>query len=224
MEPIQASEWKSLKKQVIHAIKKHIVDEELQAGDKLPTERQLTDMFSVSRSVVREALSYLENTGVIRAKQGQGTFLNDSNIQQLLDNFFFLWEVNNGNINDILSLRLIFESSAIDEIIIHHNNGAVAGLRKVVEDNLHVETVEAFRDADIAFHTKLLQATNNELFSQLTEVVTRYFFRIQHIELTLAEYKKLTKEHLQIVEALEQRDSTKAKAILAQHMNRAKTY
>src|SRR5690625_1036294 len=117
MKPIQTTERMSLKQQVIQAVKQYIVDEEVKAGDKLPTERKLAEMFGVSRSDIREAMSYLENTGVIRVRQGQGAILNESNSDKLLDNFFFLWQVNKGHIREILGLRLIFESSAIDDIV-----------------------------------------------------------------------------------------------------------
>src|SRR5699024_11736753 len=126
----------SLKQQVIQAVKQYIVDEEVKAGDKLPTERKLAEMFGVSRSVIREAMSYLENTGVIRVRQGQGAFLNESNIDKLLDNFFFLWQVNKGDIREILGLRLIFESSAIDELVAEKNQSAIGKLRQIVEENL----------------------------------------------------------------------------------------
>lgn len=222
MKPIQSAERQSLKQYAIQAIKQHIVDGNLSAGDKLPTERKFTDIFGVSRSVVREALSYLENTGVIRVQQGQGTFLNESNIDKLLDNFFFLWQINNGNIRDILGLRMIFESSAIDEIVMHSNSNAIASLRQIVEENFHAKTLEAFRIADISFHKEILKATNNQLFLQLTNVITSYFFQIQHIELTIQEYKTLTHEHLQIVEALEAHNVEKAKATLTNHINQAK--
>ena len=96
MKPILPTERRSLKQQTIEAIKQYIIEEGLRANDKLPTERKLVTMFGVSRSVVREALSYLENTGVIRVRQGQGAFLNASNIDKVLENFFFLWNINDG--------------------------------------------------------------------------------------------------------------------------------
>ncbi|MDY0394058.1 FadR/GntR family transcriptional regulator [Virgibacillus halophilus] len=222
MEPIQSVERKSLKQTVIQEIKRYILDEQLHAGDKLPTERKFTEMFGVSRSVVREALSYLENTGVIRVRQGQGAFLNESNIANLLDNFFFLWQINSGNIRDILGLRVIFESSAIDEIITKGDAEAVQTLRKIVDENLQATTLEAYREADTAFHKQLLQATNNQLFIQLTNMITSYFFQVQHIQLSLEEYRSLTMEHVAIVDALEQRDAAKAKALLTKHINNAK--
>ncbi|MUV37225.1 Uxu operon transcriptional regulator [Lentibacillus sp. JNUCC-1] len=222
MKPIEVTERQSLKHQVIAAMKQYIVDEKLTAGDKLPTERKFSEMFEVSRSVVREALSYLENTGVVRVRQGQGTFLNESNIDKLLDNFFFLWQINNGDIRDIRGLRLIFESSAIDDIVARNDETAVAALRQIVQENLQAKTLDAFREADMAFHKALLQATNNQLFAQLTDVITNYFFQVQHIELSLAEYKRVGEEHAQIVNALEKGDAAEAKAVLARHMKQAK--
>lgn len=62
MEPINEIERKSLKKTVIQEIKKYMIDHQLKSGDKLPTERKFMEIFGVSRSVIREALSYLENT------------------------------------------------------------------------------------------------------------------------------------------------------------------
>ena len=55
----------NLKQIVVKKIKDYILAESLQAGDKLPTERKLAETYQVSRSVVREALSYLENTGAV---------------------------------------------------------------------------------------------------------------------------------------------------------------
>ncbi len=47
----------------------------LQAGDRLPTERQLMEMLSVSRASVREALQTLTGMGIIEARVGDGTFI-----------------------------------------------------------------------------------------------------------------------------------------------------
>lgn len=222
MKPIQLSERRSLKQQTIEAIKQYMIDEKLCADDKLPTERKFVTMFGVSRSVVREALSYLENTGVIRVQQGRGAFLNATNIDKVLENFFFLWDINDGNIKEILGLRLIFESSAIEEIVAFNRYDAIVSLRKIVENNLQAKTSDAFKKADMAFHTELLKATNNQLFIQLTDVITDYFFRVQHVTLSLEEYRIITEEHLQIIDALEAGNAEKAKAVLASHMKQVK--
>ncbi|MEB4887675.1 FadR/GntR family transcriptional regulator [Priestia megaterium] len=222
MEPINLSDRKSLKQTVIQEIKQYIIDHQLKAGDKLPTERKFMEVFGVSRSVVREALSYLENTEVIRVRQGQGAFLNESNIENLLNNFFFLWQINNGNIRDILGLRAIFEASAIDEIIMKDRTEEIATLEKMVEESMRATTVEAFREADILFHKQILKATQNQLFIQMTSMITSYFFQVKHIHMTVAEYKASMDEHMEIVKMLKEKDAAKAKSILTKHINNAK--
>ncbi len=53
----------------------------LKPGDKLPTEEELCDQFSISRPVIRQAYSELISEGVIRRTKGKGTFVRDKEIQ-----------------------------------------------------------------------------------------------------------------------------------------------
>lgn len=222
MEPIRVTEKKSLKQTVITEMKKYIIDHDLIAGDKLPTERAFTELFGVSRSVVREALSYLENVGIVRIRQGQGVFLKESNIENLLNSFFFLWQINNANVREILGLRVIFECGAVDDILKHKDHHAIEKLKKLVQNSENIKDVEQWRQVDIDFHQQLLQATDNELFIQMTNVITNYFFQIQHITLSIGEYQQLVMEHKEIVQALENNDAMLAKALLTKHINQTK--
>src|SRR3546814_15200042 len=54
----------------------------LQPGNKRPSEKQLGEHFSVSRSVVREALSQLKSEGLISSQQGRGVFVNERGTRQ----------------------------------------------------------------------------------------------------------------------------------------------
>lgn len=210
-----------LKSTIVEKIKTYIIEQQLSAGSKLPTERKLTEIFGVSRSVVREALSYLENTGVIYSRQGQGAFISHSNIAHLVSNFFFLWQVNHGDIRDIQNLRLLFESVAMDEIVRHQQND-LHELRDRIEDTRHAETKKDFQEADCAFHLHILQATGNDLFKQMTQVITSYFFEVATIELNEREKVRAIEEHESIVHALQDGDAKKAKDILRAHINHTK--
>jgi len=222
MEPIKASEKQSLKQRVIEGMKQYIIDHELTSGDKLPAERAFTELFDVSRSVIREALSYLENIGILRIHQGQGAFINESNIEKLMDSFFFLWQINHKNIREVLGLRVIFECSAIDEIILQNNHQAIKKLKQTIETMEQSNDPEIWRQSDVDFHQQLLQSTQNELFIQMTNMITNYFFQVQHIELSAEETKQTMEEHYLIIEAIEAKDGLQAKEILTKHINQAK--
>ncbi|MEW6376401.1 MAG: GntR family transcriptional regulator, partial [Thermodesulfobacteriota bacterium] len=61
--------------EIAQQIKSLIVNKNLKPGDKLPTERELTSIFSVSRPALREALRSLDMMGLIEIHQGKGTFV-----------------------------------------------------------------------------------------------------------------------------------------------------
>jgi len=64
---------------IVYEIVQQVLDQvetgALQTGDRLPTERQLMEMLSVSRASVREALQTLTGMGIIEARVGDGTFV-----------------------------------------------------------------------------------------------------------------------------------------------------
>lgn len=70
--------------QLKNILTKQINDEFYHDGQKLPSERELCDMFKVSRMTVRQALAELENTGLIKKYQGKGTYVSKPKVEQEL--------------------------------------------------------------------------------------------------------------------------------------------
>ena len=66
---------KKVYEQVIEQIQESIFNGELKKGDKLPSERELSEQMRVSRTSIREALRVLETLGVVESKQGEGNFV-----------------------------------------------------------------------------------------------------------------------------------------------------
>lgn len=65
----------SLSAGVADALAEQIRQGALAPGERLPTEKQLTEMYSVSRAVVREALARLKSEGLVMSKQGSGVYV-----------------------------------------------------------------------------------------------------------------------------------------------------
>lgn len=65
-------------KQIYAALRAEILAKTLAPGVRMPSELELVDRYSVSRSTVRQALSNLENEGLVRIEQGRGSFVTDS--------------------------------------------------------------------------------------------------------------------------------------------------
>jgi GntR family transcriptional regulator, transcriptional repressor for pyruvate dehydrogenase complex len=76
---------------VVESLRSMIEAESLIPGDKIPSERELSDRLNVGRSSVREALRALELLGLIETRRGEGTFIRDfqeHKLVELLGTFF----------------------------------------------------------------------------------------------------------------------------------------
>ncbi|MCD8882090.1 GntR family transcriptional regulator [Mammaliicoccus sciuri] len=211
MGKLDKIEVQSLKSQVLQEIKQYILDKGMTEGDRLPTERAFTEMYGVSRSVVREALSYLEHTGVIETIQGRGTVIKAPDISSLVEGFLFSFQVANGSKNDLLSLRIIFECAAIEEIVKLDKD--ISDLKAIVNEDVinHYEN-------DKAFHQTLLSATGNVLFEQLSSVIQSYFYHIEE-EGKEINYIQTNEMHKKIIEAIANKDVQLAKELMTTHLS-----
>ncbi len=211
MGKLDKIEVQSLKSQVLQEIKQYILDKGMTEGDRLPTERAFTEMYGVSRSVVREALSYLEHTGVIETVQGRGTVIKASDISSLVEGFLFSFQVANGSKNDLLSLRIIFECAAIEEIVKLDKD--ISDLKAIVNEDVinHYEN-------DKAFHQTLLSTTGNVLFEQLSSVIQSYFYHIEE-EGKEINYIQTNEMHKKIIEAIANKDVQLAKELMTTHLS-----
>lgn len=75
LTPIKKTRKEVLYVQVADAIIEYIKGQKLTVGDKLPSERILSESLQISRNSVREALRYLETQGIIRVHTGIGSFI-----------------------------------------------------------------------------------------------------------------------------------------------------
>jgi GntR family transcriptional regulator, transcriptional repressor for pyruvate dehydrogenase complex len=81
----QAPENSKVYLEIVKQLRKMIESDKLKPGDKIPSERELTERLVVGRSSVREALRALELLGLIETRRGEGTFLRDFHGHQLVE-------------------------------------------------------------------------------------------------------------------------------------------
>ena len=75
---LRSSDAKTLKyDRIAEDLKALIFSEDIQPGDKLPSENELSKRYQVSRQTVRKAIALLENAGYVYAEHGKGTFCSE---------------------------------------------------------------------------------------------------------------------------------------------------
>src|SRR3546814_19780295 len=77
MMTLQRGAGVALWRQIAETLEKDIREQVYEPGQRLPTEAELAERFSVNRHTVRRGIAFLEQEGVLRVEQGRGTFVQE---------------------------------------------------------------------------------------------------------------------------------------------------
>lgn len=218
--------------QVAEAIKDWVVEQGLQAGDRLPSEPELIERFGMAKGTIREAMRILEAQGLIKTRTGPGggSFVHEVSKERaraLLGNYFYF---KNLTIADIYQLRRTLEPELVASLAGTLSEEVLAEL----EANIAIysepaKTLEEEREHHIAslrFHALLAAQSENALLAFLIDfmvnmladlTVYRRLYSPPNIEL----WSKGRDYQQRLVMALREGDSGAARAIMRAHMQTA---
>lgn len=208
-------------KLVIRAIQNYIIDNNLEAGDRLPTENELAEKLQVGRSSVREAVKSLEVLGVIETKAGEGMFVRSFNFLPILENLPYSMMFDRDDLSEVLEIRITLELSNLKKVIDNIDAEHLKKIELVVEKmkkSRESNDIVAFVEADERFHKLLFQPVNNELLKKLLGIFwtllenAKDFSKLADPNLQ-AGYKK----HKAIYQALAEKDHDKLYKLLEKH-------
>ena len=220
LEIFTKNEHKELHNVIISNIRDLINNKNLEPGDKLPSERMLSERFEVSRSNVREAIQKLEFYGILKSKPQSGTFVAD--IGQV---------AMNGMMDDILGLEdPDFKSLVETRILLELKTVRLAAKRRTDDDLKSMElALEAFKEKvlnkenavqeDLLFHLAIAQACGNSTINRMMLIITPEIinnFEKYHV-CDKNQSEKRLKEHQDIFDAIKEQNTQKAKQMMKNH-------
>ena len=170
-------------------------------------ERQLSLELGVSRTPVREALCRLENEGFVHTIPRRGAFVARKTKKEVLE-MITVWAA-----LESMAARLITENASAEEI---------ATLREMFssydEDGAVQARIDEYSEANVSFHQALFRLSRCDLLSKTTE---NLFLHMRSIRMrTIAEKDRASRsiiDHMDIIEALEARDTELAERLVRQH-------
>jgi GntR family transcriptional repressor for pyruvate dehydrogenase complex len=207
---------------IINEIIKHLKSGELKPGDKLPTEREMSQMFGVGRSSIREAVKGLVLSGYLESAQGKGTFVR----KDISANDLTLKDLQNAlaaeRIIELMELREILECNAVKLAADRANS---EDMRRIQEALNHMreckEDVKRFYDPDFDFHVAIAEATHNEMIGEIMKLIVEksheHYDKFMPDRLCPPEEAILTAEH--IVSCLMNGEGEEASQYMKQHLN-----
>ena len=193
----------------------------LPPGARLPSERELGEQFSVSRTVIREAIRHLAAKGVIDVVSGSGARVADIDGTGVTESLALYLrrggELDPVKINEVretlelATVRLAAERASAEDL---------KGIRRACEDLAAATSdPEAAAGADMAFHRAVAEATGNELYLVLLDSIGDLMMEIRLATLRdPARAERAAEEHLEVTRALEQHDADAAVGAMRQHL------
>ena len=220
MAPIDRSGITEL---VVERIKELLERGELKAGSRLPPERELAEMFSISRPSLRTALKALSVMGIIRAKPGAGTYIADALPEIFNEPMRFMTLIHNTGAEELFEARRMIESGLVGLAAERATASDLAALAAEVEGMRRaIGDPEQFLQHDIAFHQAVARASGNRVMSVVMDTVALLLYQIRRQTIARAnDFAEAIDWHQRIFEAVRRGDQERAKVLMSDHLRAA---
>lgn len=214
---------KKLYENIVDELMLRIQSGELQPGAKLPAERILSKEFGVSRAVVREAFRAMERMGCVESQVGGGTYVKRPELSDVVDPFAILFMEDDHFAEELLETRLMLETTIAQLAAARCTEQQLNEMQMTLQQmEADIEAGGTGEEFDVQFHAQLVNAAGNRalnlVISTCSEVLNRTVAVTQRVE---GVPKQALQDHKNILQALIQRDGTKAEALMREHLTSA---
>lgn len=216
----------SLTDDAIERIKQMIIDGRLNPGDRLPKEQELADSLGLSRGSLREAVRALTVMKVLTTRQGDGTYVTSLSPSVLIGATSFIVDFHNGtSLLDFFHVRRILEAEAAAQAAHRLTHEQLDELQALVDEAERLASdapvdYELMIKNDQRFHALITEAAGNPVLAAVAESMSGATVRARTWRgLTEDDAAAGTvREHREILAALRQRDSERARLRAAVHV------
>jgi DNA-binding FadR family transcriptional regulator len=218
----------NLSERVTQHLVKHIHDNDLKPGDRVPSEVQVSAELGISRGVVRQAYHSLRTAGILEIAMGRSPRVGELSHAAFTPLFLHALTTEQVSVEDVLELRFAVEIHAAELAATHRNSGQVEALKKLV-DGMRKATkdLDRFARMDVRFHQLIGKATGNALFEIFSRTLHGSLESSIRMGLrsrsTLAQIEQIVDTHQAIVDAIEAQQPSRARKLMAHHFAEAKT-
>lgn len=209
---------------IVQYIKNNISTGKYPINGKIPPERLLAEELQVSRTTLREALKALESIGIIERKVGQGTFVKKTNFSE------YSSFSKQSSPSEVFTARLAIEpylaelatrTATQDDLVFLEN--CLIKLEK------HFDNIPVFEDLNTKFHYRIAKAARSSLLLSFIDIIENIHTEelwgtLRAHSLKPDKMEVYHRQHIDIFEALKNRDSEKAKEATIVHLKTVRGY
>ena len=189
-------------------------------GSKLPNENELSGALGVSRTTLREAISFLAAQGVLEIRRGKGTFVAENLPAPGVDLTALAGIRSRVRAKDLFEMRLIFEPATVALACQRASDEELEQIRKKAR---RVERIAAeggnWPLADQEFHWAIIRASHNEYMRRLYPIINSAVDEIMQISPSRQQMQDIALgDNLLILDFLLKRDEAGARYAMSIHI------
>lgn len=216
--------------QVVGQIVSFVENRGYEAGERIPSERDLMARFDVGRGVIREALTVLEALRYLERRRGSGIYLSQDMEEQSLETLVLYskigFPIDQQSLMECLEVRRIIEVDAIALACRRRTQEDVVKLNGILDSSREALAAgESLADHDFKFHMAVFKATQNKTLVKL--VVPFYLMsnRRRDVFFSNAENGRSSlAQHEALVVAIEARDVANGIELMKSHIGHVERY
>lgn len=219
---------KKIYEEVAEAIFNMIKTGVLKPGDKLDSVQQLAENFQVGRAAIREALTALKAMGLIELKQGEGTYVREFDPVMLSFPISIAALMKKEDIAHLVEVRKLLEVGAAGVAARKWTEKDLEAMQYALQQmkqGIDVGDEELGEKADFLFHMAVATASQNPILVSLMNNVSEMMIETMRETRRIWLFSKQTTseqlldEHMQIFEAIKDRDADAAQERMLQHLS-----
>jgi GntR family transcriptional repressor for pyruvate dehydrogenase complex len=204
---------------LILRFKQLISEGTLTPGYKLPSERELSLTFGVSRTSLRPVMKVLKMMGVISQRVGDGTYLSSDASSVLAEPMEFLFLLDETSSQELIETRLVVEPTLAAKAAERATSEQMLVLRQTIAE-IEDAGNDQFRiiEADLLFHRTILQSSGNRLFGRLFQVIHRSLLNMMMLTSQLVDRDHTLVFHQAIFDSIQRRNAADAERHMRDHL------
>jgi GntR family transcriptional repressor for pyruvate dehydrogenase complex len=205
---------------IVKQIRNLVEKGKLKRGDQLPTERELSETFKVSRATVREAIFFLETMELVDRRQGNGTYVIASSEEALVQPLASSLFHERDDMIEIFSLRKIIEPEVAQLATENRTPEEINELEEILkEQGKEVANGKNPIQTDSEFHHLLARMARNRVLERLLLALVDLLGKTREKYLQTEERKqKSLHGHRNILNAIKNGDGTVARQAMRRHL------
>ncbi len=209
--------------EVLSQLKESILLGKFKSGEKLPSERELTEEFQVSRGVIREAIRALEIRGFVVLRQGPtgGAFVTDLSFDHVGNAFLDLFLANKVSIPELANVRYYVEPEVARLAALNATEEDKKRLVDAQEAEFIPATTTSARITQFqSVHRIIAESCQNHFYEAMSKSMMRLTYEVVEAVDPNHEALHMPGEHNVIIEAVISTNAEAAKAAMTKHLEK----